>query len=100
MLNRFVTLLLVAMSMIWLPACTRGPMEAGVVSASEAAGERKLEDYRLGAGDKVRIIVFGEEQLTGEYFVSSAGLIAFPLVGEVQAGGKTLPELQQGVQTK
>jgi len=53
------------------------------------------QGYRLGAGDKVRIIVFGEESLTGEYLVPGGeGKIAFPLVGDVAAGGKTVSELQ------
>jgi polysaccharide export outer membrane protein len=52
-------------------------------------------DYRLGAGDKVRIIVFGESDLTGEFLVPGGnGTIAFPLVGDVRAGGLTVGELQ------
>ena len=56
--------------------------------------------YRLGAGDKIRIIVFGEDSLTGEFYVSDSGTIAFPLVGAVKAGGLTIPELQQNITDK
>jgi len=53
------------------------------------------QGYRLGAGDKVRIIVFGEDSLTGEYLVpGGAGKISFPLVGDVTAGGLTVGELE------
>jgi len=53
------------------------------------------QGYRLGAGDKVRIIVFGEDTLTGEYLVpGGTGKISFPLVGDVTAGGKTVSELE------
>jgi protein involved in polysaccharide export with SLBB domain len=62
-----------------------GPSTVGVVD----------QGYRLGAGDKVRIIVFGEESLTGEYLVPGGpGKISFPLVGEVSAGGLTVGELE------
>jgi protein involved in polysaccharide export with SLBB domain len=66
-------------------------------SAPAAAASSPVVDqgYRLGAGDKVRIIVFGEDSLTGEYLVpGGTGKIAFPLVGDVAAGGKTVSELQ------
>ncbi len=52
-----------------------------------------LKDYRLGPGDQLRIITFGEEQLTGEFRVSATGDIALPLVGIVHAGGLTSREL-------
>jgi len=43
--------------------------------------------YRLGAGDVVRLITFGEDSLTGEFRVSDSGMIALPLVGGVRAEG-------------
>lgn len=48
--------------------------------------------YRLGAGDELRIIVFGEAELSGQFIVSPTGSIAYPLLGEVDAGGKTVLE--------
>lgn len=54
-------------------------------------------DYRLGPGDAVRIITFGEESLTGEFRVNDAGSIALPLVGPVRAGGSTPAELEARV---
>src|SRR5690349_18466959 len=41
--------------------------------------------YRLGPGDQVRIITFGEQQLTGDFRVSDSGLIAVPLLGPIKA---------------
>ncbi len=54
--------------------------------------------YRLGSGDKVRIIVFGESALTGEFVVSGTGTIALPLVGEIAAKGMTPTQLQSAVE--
>ena len=47
-------------------------------------------DYVLGASDKIRITVYGEPNLTGEYFVSTTGTVNLPLAGDVQASGLTL----------
>jgi polysaccharide export outer membrane protein len=69
-----------------------------------AGGSNPVPDrfeYRLGAGDKVRIIVFGEESLSGEFLVpGGAGTISFPLVGDVQASGLSVTELQTQIVTK
>jgi protein involved in polysaccharide export with SLBB domain len=51
-------------------------------------------EYRLGSGDRVRVTVFGQQDLSGEYRVDGTGLMAFPLVGQVPAGGKTAAEVQ------
>lgn len=56
-------------------------------------GALEVADYRLGPGDELRITVFGEDDLSGEYVVNPQGRITFPLVGEVDAGGKTFAEL-------
>lgn len=49
--------------------------------------------YRLGPGDQVRIITFGEQQLTGDFRVSDSGLIAVPLLGPIKASGLTSRQL-------
>ncbi len=47
------------------------------------------ETYLLGAGDKVRVTVFNEPNLSGEFAVGSDGTISLPLVGDLVAQGKT-----------
>lgn len=61
---------------------------------AEASSERHIPDYRLGAGDKVRITTFGEESLTGEFQVGGSGKVAVPLLGEISAIGLTAREFQ------
>jgi len=51
-------------------------------------------DYRLGSGDKVRVSVFGEPSLSGEYQVDDSGKLTFPLIGQIDAGGLTASGLQ------
>ena len=53
--------------------------------------------YRLGPGDVVRIITFGEDSLTGEFRVSDSGTIAMPLIGSVRASDLSPDELAAAV---
>jgi protein involved in polysaccharide export with SLBB domain len=57
-------------------------------------------DYRLGSGDDVRVTVFGQKDLTGIYTVDGAGMLAFPLIGAVKAGGLTVTQLQAEIAHK
>ncbi|MFZ3485064.1 polysaccharide biosynthesis/export family protein [Sphingomonas sp. 3-13AW] len=67
----------------------------GIAQVAPAPGTSAVAaDYRLGAGDKLRISVYDEEGMTGEYQVSELGIISFPLVGDYPAGGKTVPQLR------
>jgi polysaccharide export outer membrane protein len=59
----------------------------GGTGAPIAVPEARTTAYQLGAGDKVRINVFGDESLSGEYSVDGNGRIALPLIGNVEAGG-------------
>lgn len=49
---------------------------------------------RIAPLDKLEINVFQVEALSGEFQVDSAGAVSFPLIGTVEAQGKTAPELQ------
>jgi polysaccharide export outer membrane protein len=51
--------------------------------------------YRLGAGDSLRITVFGEPDLSGTFKISDNGALVMPLVGQVAAQGLSVPELQK-----
>ena len=47
------------------------------------------DDYQLGAADKVRIIVFDEPTLSGEFTVNANGALSLPLIGDVPVRGLT-----------
>jgi polysaccharide export outer membrane protein len=59
--------------------------------------QAQSEDYRLAAGDQVRIITFSDEQLTGDFRVNDSGNIALPLLGPVKAEGLTTNQLERKV---
>jgi polysaccharide export outer membrane protein len=49
--------------------------------------------YRLDAGDKLRVVVYGQEGLTNSYAIGASGTITVPLIGSVPARGRTTAEL-------
>lgn len=53
--------------------------------------------YRLGAGDQVRVITYGEQVLTGQFSVDDSGRVSLPLIGPLQAGGLTTGEFSAKV---
>lgn len=61
---------------------------------------QEVEEYRLGSGDKLRINVFGEDALSGEFVVNDAGQVSFPLIGTINAAGLTVPQLQRAIEAK
>jgi polysaccharide export outer membrane protein len=70
---------------------------SGPARAQETA-ERKIPEYKLGSGDKVRVITYGEQELTGEFFVAGDGKVALPLIGDIDALGLTVPQFQAKVE--
>jgi protein involved in polysaccharide export with SLBB domain len=60
----------------------------------------KDPDYKLGANDRLRITVFGQPTLTGEYTLDGNGVLAFPLIGNIPADGVTTSQLQKAIAAK
>jgi len=54
--------------------------------------------YRLGSGDRLRIIVFGQESLSNSYAVDASGHISMPLIGSVEAAGQTTVTLARSIE--
>ena len=59
------------------------------VAESDGNGAARTPEYALGAGDRVKVTVFGERDLSGTFEIGGDGIMAFPLIGKVQAGGLT-----------
>jgi polysaccharide export outer membrane protein len=53
--------------------------------------------YRLDAGDKLRVVVYGQEGLTNTYAIDAGGAITMPLIGSVPARGRTPAELASAI---
>ncbi len=50
--------------------------------------------YKLGSGDKIRVTVFGEKDLSGDFDVNDQGVVALPLIGPMVIGGRTISEAE------
>jgi protein involved in polysaccharide export with SLBB domain len=75
--------------------------QGDALAASAASYDNKGPgDYKLGAKDRVRIIVLGQDKLTGEYVLDGNGVLAFPLVGQLQANGMTPGQLEKAIVAK
>ena len=56
-------------------------MAAGASEADSADRTQSVRDiYTLGSGDRVKVTVYGEADLSGVFEVSGAGTIAYPLI--------------------
>ncbi len=72
---------------------------AAAARTSDRNADPAIADYVLGSGDNLRIIVFGEDSLTGQFTVAGNGRLSFPLIGDVQAAGKTVQQLRDEITT-
>jgi polysaccharide export outer membrane protein len=53
--------------------------------------------YRLDSGDRVRVIVFGQDNLSRLYAIDTSGSIALPLIGPIRARGLTTAQLANDI---
>jgi polysaccharide export outer membrane protein len=70
------------------------------VSAEPVVIEPQNTAYALDSGDKLRVVVFGQEGLSSSYSVDTSGSITMPLIGAVRARGMTPAGLQQAIVAK
>lgn len=73
-------------ALLALSGCADGSTSVPQLSLGNPSGQ-EANAYRLGIGDKVRLTVFGEPELSGTFEINSQGRIALPLAGDVEAAG-------------
>jgi polysaccharide export outer membrane protein len=73
---------------------------AATPAGAASSAQDQIASYVLGTGDQIRLTVYGEDDLSGQYEVSSTGMIALPLIGEVGAAGKTVPQFTADVESR
>ena len=84
---------------VCLAVLMAGVGSAAAPAAVGAVGENEAE-YVVGPGDVLDVSVWKDEALTREMVVLPDGKISFPLVGQIQAGGRTLSDLRQELEAK
>jgi polysaccharide biosynthesis/export protein VpsN len=85
--NLFSVVLLAALA----AACQSKPVKPALPLTQIPAGD--LSAYRLGVGDRVRISVYGEPDLSLDAEVEATGNLGYPLLGSIPAVRKTANEL-------
>jgi polysaccharide biosynthesis/export protein len=58
------------------------------------------EPYTLASGDRLRVLVFGQDNLSNSYTVDSLGHVSMPLIGSVAANGRTTQALEAQIAAK
>jgi protein involved in polysaccharide export with SLBB domain len=86
------------LAMFVLAACDSD--STPIVPMAAAGGGSPGDSNKLGPNDRLRITVFGQPTLTGEYTLDGNGVLAFPLIGNVPANGVTTSQLQQAIAAK
>jgi len=58
------------------------------------------DDYKLATGDRLRVSVYGHEDLSGEFEVDAQGQLSLPLIQDIDAADKTLNQLELDITNK
>jgi polysaccharide export outer membrane protein len=82
------------------PVVVAAPVAASPVAYVEPMPARYDAVYHLDAGDKLRVVVYGQEGLTNTYAIDAGGSITMPLIGSVPARGRTTAGLAQEIAVK
>ena len=77
-------------------ACSGLNSDPGDTKATGAT----LVELHLAPGDKVRVTVFGEDKLSGDYQIDNGGSLSLPLAGTMRGAGLTKSELEQAITTQ
>lgn len=64
------------------------------------ASQSMVREYHLRVGDKIKVTVFGEEQISGTYEVNSLGQVSLPLIGEANAKGLSRAQFRDAIRAK
>lgn len=83
-----------------LAACSAFDGRAGAGRKEGPGAAPQAAEYRLGAGDRLQVTVFGQPDLSGTFEIGGEGTVALPLLGAVPAGGRTLRELSEDIRVR
>ncbi len=99
----FLNLLLGGLVVFAMAACDSSSGSGGCSSDRSAARQTGVVgglEYRLGVGDKVRVVVLGQSELGGELEVDAGGKIVVALIGEISAAGRSVGQVQDEIRSK
>ena len=77
-----------------------GSLGPASLEDQQARAQAATTTPHLQPGEKIRINVFGESSLSGDYEIDQSGFVSLPLAGTIKAAGFTQPELEQELAKK
>ncbi len=80
-------------------ANTTNDQQTATQSAKPQVHEN-LDDYLLGTGDRIEIIVYGEPDMSMKFKVSKSGVVNFPYIGEVVIAGRTPSSIETEIEER
>lgn len=84
---------LVSIGLAFLAACATQP------NVPDAVHSELVAPYQLDSGDQLRVIVFGQDDISNTYVVDQAGAVTLPLIGTIPARGHTTTEIAANIET-
>lgn len=103
---KFLCCVVAALSGCLLSGCAAdmGPIVAGPTAAYNTVADNRAGSSGavaaapvLQSGDKIKVTVYGEDNLNGVYDIDPSGSVSLPLAGSVRAAGRTKLELQRDI---
>ena len=91
---RLHALVLVPIGLMLTAGCATDPQVTDAVHAELVA------PYQLDSGDRLRVTVFGQPELSNVHVVDQAGMISMPLIGTVAARGRTTDQIEADMAAK
>lgn len=69
-------------------------------SEAQSVEQTNPQLYRFNTGDVIRVLVYGENDLSAEYRINGDGAISFPLIGNIKLAGLNVYEAEQLIKTE
>ena len=74
--------------------------EENLNQLSKSDNSSLSHDYKFGSGDVIKVTIFNHEDLSGEYVINGAGVIALPLIGDVLTKDLTVKQVEEAIINK
>lgn len=89
-----------AMLTVLLAGCGSSSSDLPPAPSADAPSASVDTGYQLGPGDRIRLTVFRQENLSGEFELDGGGALAMPFVGDIDAGGLTARKLEDQIEQR
>ena len=90
-------LMMVLALAVWSGCAPRASQLTEAQAAAAGATPPDQDKYALGPDDQIEISVWKEPELTKQIVINPDGKISYPLIGQVQAAGKTVKQIQEEI---